>query len=216
VLHPVGSPRPTPPPVLGCALVRVAYEKHGARDGAAGTVTGNRLALTSATPPGSGSMHDPAPGPGAPRGLTMPATALATKRITISDHIIEEARDTHITTGSTLVLRSAECSDIELPADLQRVLLHTHTSIAGGGQITIGRMPEELTSTVAADLLGVSRPTLMKWARAGEIDSFTVGSHTRFTRDEVLRVRALRATERSAANAALHEFDAAHDMVFDD
>lgn len=161
-------------------------------------------------------MHDPAPGPGAPRGLIMPATALATERITISDHIIEEARDTPITTGSTLVLRSAEGSDIELPADLQRVLLHTLTSIAGDGEITIGRMPEELTSTVAADLLGVSRPTLMKWARAGEIDSFTVGSHTRFTRDEVLRVRAQRADERAAAHAALREFDAAHDEVFDD
>lgn len=31
--------------------------------------------------------------------------------------------------------------------------------------MVVGRMPEELTSTVAADLLGVSRPTLMKWAR---------------------------------------------------
>lgn len=146
----------------------------------------------------------------------MSATALDTERITVSDRIIDEARDTPVTTGSTLVLRSAEGADIELPADLQRILLHTLASIAGDNQVTIGRMPEELTSTVAAELLGVSRPTLMKWARAGEIESFTVGSHTRFQRDEVMRVRALRADKRAAAHEALREFGAEHEELFDD
>lgn len=146
----------------------------------------------------------------------MSATALATERITISDHIIDEARDTPVTTGSSLILRSAEGTDVELPADLQQILLHTLASIAGDNQVTIGRMPEELTSTVAAELLGVSRPTLMKWAHAGEIESFTVGSHTRFQRDEVLRVRALRASQRAAAHEALREFDAEHEELFDD
>ena len=146
----------------------------------------------------------------------MSATTLATERITISDHIIEEARDTPVATGSTLVLRSAEGTEIELPVDLQQILLHTLASIAGDNQVTIGRMPEELTSTVAAELLGVSRPTLMKWARAGEIDSFTVGSHTRFQRDEVLRVRAQRADKRAAAHEALREFDAEYEGMFDD
>lgn len=146
----------------------------------------------------------------------MSATALGTERITLSDHIIDEARDTPVTTGSTLVLRSAEGTEIGLPVDLQQILLHTLASIADDNQVTIGRMPEELTSTVAAELLGVSRPTLMKWARAGEIDSFTVGSHTRFQRDEVLRVRAQRADTRAAAHEALREFDAKHEELFDD
>ncbi len=146
----------------------------------------------------------------------MSATALGTERITLSDHIIDEARDTPVTTGSTLVLRSAEGTEIGLPVDLQQILLHTLASIADDNQVTIGRMPEELTSTVAAELLGVSRPTLMKWARAGEIDSFTVGSHTRFQRDEVLRARAQRADTRAAAHEALREFDAKHEELFDD
>ena len=49
------------------------------------------------------------------------------------------------------MLRSADGEDVELPTDLQRVLLHTLASIARGGEVTIGRMPEELISTVAAE-----------------------------------------------------------------
>lgn len=44
------------------------------------------------------------------------------------------------------------CLRPPLPADLQQILLHTLASIAGDNQVTIGRMPEELTSTVAAAL----------------------------------------------------------------
>ncbi len=57
-------------------------------------------------------------------------------------------------------------------------------------KIVIGRVPEALTSTVAADLLSVSRPTLMTWVRDGGIESFKAGMHTRFRRDEALRARA--------------------------
>ena len=56
-----------------------------------------------------------------------------------------------VTPDAVLVLRSADGEDVELPTDLQRVLLHTLASIARGGEVTIGRMPEELISTVAAE-----------------------------------------------------------------
>ena len=69
---------------------------------------------------------------------------------------------------------------------------------------------------VAADLLGVSRPTLMKLAREGEIDSFKVGTHTRFKRDEVLRVRDARAAKRRAAFDELRALDEEHEELFDD
>lgn len=141
---------------------------------------------------------------------------LATERITISDHTIGEARDTPVSGSSTLILRTADGEEITLPADLQRVLLGTLASIASDGEVTVGRTPEVLTSTVAADLLGISRPTLMKWARDSEIASFKVGTHTRFKRDEVLRVRKLRAQQRSTAFDELRAFGEQHEEVFDD
>lgn len=125
--------------------------------------------------------------------------------------IADEARDAPVMTGSFLVLRSAEGEDVGLPADLQHVLLNTIASIADDREITIGRMPEELTSTAAADLLGISRPTLIKWARSGAIASLAADTRTRFRRDEVMRVRARRARKRAGALEALREFDAEHE-----
>lgn len=146
----------------------------------------------------------------------MAATLLTTDRITISDRIVDEARDTPPLTNASLVLRTDDGAEVTLPRDLQKVLLGALTSIANDGEVTIGRMPEELTSTVAADLLGVSRPTLMKWVHDDEIASFMVGTHTRFRRDEVLRVRDLRAKQRRAAFDELRSLDEAHEELFDD
>lgn len=146
----------------------------------------------------------------------MAATLLATDRITISDRTVDQARQTPPLTGSTLFVHTADGDEVELPGELQSVLLNALASIADDGEVVIGRMPEELTSTVAADLLGVSRPTVMKWVRDGEIEAFKVGTHTRFHRDEVLRVRTARAAKRRTAFEDLRALDEAHADVLDD
>ena len=68
--------------------------------------------------------------------------------------------------------------------------LPTTERFAISDKIVIGRVPGALTSTVAVGHLSVSRPPLMTWVRDGGIESFQAGTHTRFRRDEVLRVRA--------------------------
>lgn len=146
----------------------------------------------------------------------MTATMLAAERITISDSTIADAQATPVKRGSTLVLRTAEGNEVQLPESVQHMLLGALATVASEGEVVIGRMPEHLTSTVAADLLGVSRPTLMKLAREGEIDSFKVGTHTRFKRDEVLRVRDARAAKRRAAFDELRALDEEHEELFDD
>jgi excisionase family DNA binding protein len=45
----------------------------------------------------------------------------------------------------------------------------------------------------AAALLGVSRPTVVRWAEAGQLTDFPVGTHHRFSRSEVLELRQTRA-----------------------
>ena len=80
--------------------------------------------------------------------------------------------------------------------------------LAENGEVSIGRVPDQLTSTAAADMLGVSRPTLLRWTREGKISSTKVGTHTRFRRDDVIEFRNARERERRQAFNALRALDA--------
>ncbi len=136
----------------------------------------------------------------------MPA-ALFGESITIDDTDVRMAVETPRPQGATLILRGPDGDEIPLPPRLQRMLLATLTAVAETGEAAIGRLPEELTSTVAAEILGVSRPTLMKWVREGRLSGFKVGSHTRFKREEIFALREKRKDERRAAFAALRDED---------
>ncbi|KQX06653.1 hypothetical protein ASC59_02020 [Leifsonia sp. Root1293] len=66
-------------------------------------------------------------------------------------------------------------------------------------------MPQELTTTVAAELLGVSRPTFMKYIQTGAITSRIVGTHHRVKAQDVIALREERNLARVGALAALRE-----------
>lgn len=93
---------------------------------------------------------------------------------------------------------------------VERLVAQVLEAIALQGSVMIARIPDELTSTAAADLLSVSRPTLMKWVQEGKLPSFKVGSHTRFRRTDVEELKAKREQDRLAAFDALRAFDEAH------
>lgn len=88
---------------------------------------------------------------------------------------------------------------VTLPPATANLIQRTLDTLAKHGAVSIGTLPEELTSTTAADILGISRPTLLKLARDGEIDSHKVGSHTRFKREHVLAFKQQRRNEQLAA-----------------
>ncbi|MGC4175662.1 helix-turn-helix domain-containing protein [Demequina sp.] len=75
--------------------------------------------------------------------------------------------------------------------------------LARGRTLTIGALPDELTTTVAAEQAGVSRPTLMKWIRDGELAAHKVGSHTRVKTADLLALRRSRAVAQREALAQL-------------
>ncbi|ASE12355.1 helix-turn-helix domain-containing protein [Kocuria rhizophila] len=135
------------------------------------------------------------------------------ERINISAQTVREAQ-APAQHGASLVLRDAAGNDVALPAEVQRTLLRALSAIAEHGSVDIAQTPEELTSTVAANLLGVSRPTLLRWAREGQIESFKVGSHARFRRADVLQLRQQREMARRAACQELREVDAENDFEF--
>lgn len=94
-----------------------------------------------------------------------------------------------------------------LPADLASIISKVVEVMAAGGTITIGSLPEELSTTVAAEQLGISRPTLMKMVRAGEIPAHMVGSHHRLKAADVLAAKRSRLVRQRRAFDELRELE---------
>jgi excisionase family DNA binding protein len=92
-----------------------------------------------------------------------------------------------------------------LPPALANVIAQVVEAMASGGTVTIGSLPDELSTTVAAKQLGISRPTLMKMIRNGEIPAHKVGSHHRLKSADVLAFKRERLAAQRRALADLNE-----------
>ncbi|CCH75315.1 DNA binding domain protein, excisionase family [Nostocoides australiense Ben110] len=94
-----------------------------------------------------------------------------------------------------------------LPPELAQVLESVLLTLARGGSLTIETMPDLLTTTQAAKLLGESRPTLIKRIESGELPSTMVGSHHRLRTNDVLALRRMRLEQRRAAALELLDLE---------
>lgn len=70
--------------------------------------------------------------------------------------------------------------------------------VAQGGRVHVTTLPEQLTTSAAADLLGVSRTTVMKWIASGELPSTKAGTHHRLRQSDVIALRKRREKRRAA------------------
>ncbi len=86
-----------------------------------------------------------------------------------------------------------------LPAEVFEVLRDIVEAMAAGQAVTIAPVHQRLTTQEAADLLGVSRPTLVKLLEAGDIPFEQPGRHRRVRLADVLAYRARSSLERRAA-----------------
>ena len=75
-------------------------------------------------------------------------------------------------------------------------------TMADGGGVAIIALDAELTTQEAADLLGVSRPTLIKLLEDGALPFRVLGAHRRLKAGDVL---AFRDRRRTAQDAMLDE-----------
>ncbi|MDR1189403.1 MAG: helix-turn-helix domain-containing protein [Bifidobacteriaceae bacterium] len=94
-----------------------------------------------------------------------------------------------------------------LPAELSGLLARVVASIASGTAVTIEPMPEELTTSEAARQLGVTRPTLVRMIRSGQIDARLVGTHHRVKTSDVAEQRRQRLAKQLKAFEELRELD---------
>lgn len=132
----------------------------------------------------------------------MSTVTLSNESLIVDDNVRDEAAALVRASGDEPLRGVAVMIDNKptmLPKGLATLIAHVIHRAAEGGVMTIRSMPDELTTTVAADMLGVSRPTLMKLIRNGELKSHTAGSHHRVKSQDVLALRDRRIAQQREA-----------------
>lgn len=87
---------------------------------------------------------------------------------------------------------------IELPEEIYQVLRQAVDAMQKGLSVTISPTSQTLTTQQAADLLGISRPTLIKTLDSGKLPYTRSGTHRRLALTDVLDYREKRRQEQYA------------------
>lgn len=105
-----------------------------------------------------------------------------------SQRDIEQTVDDIKDIRANIALNVDGCN-VDLPKDVSVIVTTVLESLSKGSRVVISTTPKELRTTAAAEMLGISRPTLLKLVREGELPSHKVGAHHRFLLNDVLEYR---------------------------
>ena len=96
-------------------------------------------------------------------------------------------------------------SRVELPSPLASLLRQAVQVMSEGLAVTVRPQTRQLTTSQVADLLGVTRPTVVKLLESGAIPYMRVGTHRRVDLPDALRYRDSRcdAQYQFIANTAI-------------
>ncbi|WP_067841136.1 helix-turn-helix domain-containing protein [Nocardia lijiangensis] len=123
--------------------------------------------------------------------------------VSVSPREIEQARNVREWLGgkesAAVTVETGPNRHLTMPPELADLVLQLVDLVGRGCTVTIGSIPNEVTTTVAAGMLGMSRPSLMKLVREGKIPAHKVGSHTRLYSKDVLAVRRAQLESQSKA-----------------
>lgn len=90
--------------------------------------------------------------------------------------------------------------DLDLPANVFGALVEIFNTLEAGHAVSVHRVEEEdLTTSQAAEMLRMSRPTLINLLAKGEMRYRMVGSHRRIPLSEILAYRSKMLRGESAA-----------------
>lgn len=91
-----------------------------------------------------------------------------------------------------LLVGHGEGEQVELPEPIYQVLVQVADALAAGKAVTVAPTSTTLTTQQAADLLGVSRPTVVRIIEAGDLPADRVGNRRRVRLSDVLAYRERR------------------------
>ncbi len=142
------------------------------------------------------------------------ARLVVTVRVQPDDEEQEQARDAMsalagiaaISAGSGPVVRArlvANDTDVRMPAHVLPALIAVLEAFAEGDEVAIVRTDTEVSTEEAAEVLNVSRPTIVRWIESGKLPARRAGTHRRILLRDVL---SLDEKERSRQDEALERF----------
>lgn len=98
---------------------------------------------------------------------------------------------------------------VELNHEVSLLILNVLEALGKGTRVSISTTPKEISANTAADMLGISRPTFLKWAKEHGTSFRRVGKQKRFETSDVLKLRDVQRAKKVAAFEALRkELDA--------
>lgn len=127
-------------------------------------------------------------------GITEDRTLLPEHRSEIAD--LRDFLDRTPAAAEPAVLRGPDGTAKALPAEVYEALLIVVRALSEGKAVTVAPVNTTLTTQEAADLLGVSRPTLVKILDRGELPYSRPGRHRRVLLADLIEFREQRRTKR--------------------
>ena len=96
---------------------------------------------------------------------------------------------------------------VKLPPTAARLLVRILEEMARGNAVTVIPVHAELSTQEAADMLNISRPSLIQLLDEGKIDYRRVGTHRRVRFDPLMKYKRHADTARRAALAELSAYN---------
>lgn len=105
------------------------------------------------------------------------------------------------------VVDASKEETLQLPAPAVKMLVRILEEMARGNAVTLIPVHAELTTQEAADMLNISRPSVIQLLDEGKIEYRKVGTHRRIRFDALMAYKRQTDAERRAALAELAAYD---------
>jgi excisionase family DNA binding protein len=115
-----------------------------------------------------------------------------------TDELLDAVRENRAGADDTPVVLRVGDVEYELDGKIRDAVLGLLSVASPDRVVDITTLPVEITTGQAADLLGVSRPTLVQLVERGELPATRVGARRRLRTIDVLEFRKQRDTRRPA------------------